>query len=117
MSRRRPDPPTHLDDAARAKWLELLPALPDEQPATLDVFATYCAAWSRMMQAEQQIRSVGVVRKGMSGTKLSPWYAVLQAERRAVRQLANELRLTPKARARRKDAASQDPILQLIRNQ
>lgn len=110
---RRPQAPGHLDVAARAKWLDLVGQLPDDEPATLDCLAAYCSAWGRMVAAELELAKTGTITKGLSGRKISPHFAVMQAERRAVRQLAAELRLTPRSK-RRKRTDETDPILRLI---
>jgi P27 family predicted phage terminase small subunit len=118
MTRRRPKPPEHLDAAARAKWLEILPQSPDVERGTLDALAAYCAAWSRMIAAEAKVAELGPVVKSPQGfPQINPYLQVLAQERRAVRQWAEELKLTPKSRGRKKaDDQEQDPILKLIGN-
>ncbi|NLF70098.1 MAG: hypothetical protein GX575_13745 [Candidatus Anammoximicrobium sp.] len=101
MSRQKPQPPDHLDADARAKWLETLPTLANCEPTTLDLLTSYAAAWSRMVQAERKVAELGVVVRASGGTaSISPFLTVAQQERRAVRQLAETLRLTPAARAK-----------------
>jgi P27 family predicted phage terminase small subunit len=116
MTRRRPKPPEHLAAAARAKWGETLPALADIEPGTLDALATYCAAWSRMIEAEAKVRELGPVVKSPQGFPVvNPYLAVLQQERRACRQWAEELKLTPKSRGREKADHEPDPLLRLLK--
>lgn len=99
MTRRKPQPPDHLDETARAKWLETLPTLANCEPTTLDLLTSYAAAWSRMVQAERKVSELGVVIRASGGTAgVSPFLTVVQQERRAVRQLAETLKLTPAAR-------------------
>ena len=52
MTRRRPKPPVGLDAAAGEKWAELLPQLPDWEPATLDCLEQYSVAWSKWLAAK-----------------------------------------------------------------
>lgn len=113
---RRPQPPKHLDADARAKWKELVGTLPDQEQGTLDALAAYCAAWSRMVVAEAKVAELGAVVKSPQGFPVAnPFLAVLQQERRAVRQWGETLRLTPKSRSsRRKPDGGRDPILSLI---
>ena len=84
----------HLDAVARRKWKQLQSTLPDDDPVALDLLALYCSAWSSWLAAntdQDRIR----------------WM-------RAVRQLAGELNLTPRGRARCK-TAKDDPIAELMR--
>ena len=120
MTRRRPKPPEHLAAAARAKWGETLPALPDVERGSLDALAAYCAAWSRMIAAEAKVAELGPVVKSPQGFPVqNPYLSVLQQERRAVRQLATELRLTPKSRGRERadDREQADPLLRILKTQ
>jgi P27 family predicted phage terminase small subunit len=109
-------PPRHLDTTARAKWREILPQLADNEQGTLDALAAYCAAWSRMVEAEQKVAELGAVVKSPQGFPVQNTYLnVLQHERRAVRQWSDSLKLNPKARGRRKTTQEPaDPVLRLI---
>lgn len=112
MSRRKPKPPEHLTPAASAKWLEMLPTLPDQEPTTLDLITSYAAAWDRMIQAEEKVSELGVVVRASGGAAaVSPYLTVAQQERRAVRQFAEALR---KRRPAKASANETDPILRLI---
>jgi P27 family predicted phage terminase small subunit len=114
---KQPHPTKHLDAAATAKWKEILPTL-DTEPGTLDALAAYCAAWSRMIDAEAKVQELGAVVKSPQGFPVqNPYLAILQAERRAVRQWGETLKLTPKTRSTRKPQADEpaDPILRLVR--
>jgi P27 family predicted phage terminase small subunit len=116
MSNRRPKPPRHLDPDAQAKWKEIVAHLPDQEQGTLDALAAYCQAWSRMVAAEARVAELGAVVKSPQGfPAVNPYLSVLQQERRAVRQWAAELKLTPKSRStRRRSEEPQDPVLRLI---
>jgi P27 family predicted phage terminase small subunit len=113
---RRPTPPRHLDQRAKAKWKELVGDLPDMEQGTLDALTAYAAAWSRMVDAEHKVQELGTVVKSPTGfPTANPYLAILQAERRAVRQWGETLRLTPKAKGRRKTTEEPaDPILRIM---
>lgn len=96
-----PNPPEHLDADACTKWQELVGSLPDQEQGTLDALSAYCQAWSRMVAAERRVAELGTVTKSPTGFPVqNPFLSILQAERRALRQWAVELRLTPAARAK-----------------
>ena len=113
---KRPTPPRHLDAKARKKWKELVGDLLDFEQGTLDALTAYAAAWSRMVDAEQKVQELGTVIKSPQGFPVqNPYLAVLQNERRAVRQWSDSLKLNPKARGRRKVSEEpSDPVLRLI---
>jgi len=113
MSKRRPKPPDHLTPAARAKWLQMLRELGDLDAAELDSLTAYASAWARMVEAEQKVAETGVVIRASGGTaSVSPFLIVLQQERRAVKQLGEQLRKRrPAAGASEEET---DPILRLI---
>ena len=91
-----PRPPQHLDATARKKWREIMPQLPDNEPATLDLLTCYATAWSALLSSSDDQDRVRWMR--------------------AVRQIAAELGLSPKAKAPRRTAQqSDDPIFRLIR--
>ena len=111
---RRPQPPAHLDDAARAKWGELVGSLQDQEQGTLDALAAYCSAWSRWTAAESKVAELGTVVKSPQGFPVANPYAAIAAQaQRQMRQWAGELRLTPAARAKgqRKQAKTALQIL------
>lgn len=117
MSRRRPAPPMHLDDAAKAKWRELVGSLPDQEQGTLDALAAYCSAWSQWTTAATKVAELGAVIRSAQGFAVqSPYVAIAAAAQRQMRQWAGELKMTPKSRSARRqdDDSEQDPILRLI---
>ncbi len=95
--------PEHLDQAARAKWAEVLPILEghgDVDQGTLDALAAYCSAWSRWTAAEQQVGTLGLVVKSPAGFPVAnPYAAVAKDAQRQMRQWGNVLGLH-NARAR-----------------
>jgi len=114
MTRRRPSPPTHLDDNARAKWKELVGTLPDQEQGTLDALAAYCQAWSRWTAAEAKVQELGPVVKSPQGfPTANPYVAIAQQAQRMMRQWGAELKLTPKHR-KATQARAADPLLRLV---
>lgn len=113
---KRPTPPRHLDARAKQKWKELVGDLPDLEQGTLDALTAYSAAWSRMIDAERHVQELGTVVKSPTGfPTANPYLGILQAERRAVRQWGETLKLTPKSRGRRKASEEpSDPVLSII---
>ncbi len=116
---RHPKAPEHLDETARRKWKEIIPQLPDLGPGTLDAASAYCQAFSRWTQAEAEIQRIGAVVRSSGGTAaVSPFVTVAAQAQRQMRQWANELKLTPKSRTRRKKDTEEepsDPIVRLLR--
>jgi len=88
--------PKNLDAAGRRKWREVLPILEargDVTAAELDLLNCYCLAWSSLLDATDDQDKVRWMR--------------------ALRQLAGELRLTPRSRTAK--PKSEDPLLRLLR--
>jgi phage terminase small subunit len=85
--------PTYLNDIARAKWRELQPMLPDNEPTTLDALGQYCVAWSRWLSATDDD---GKIR----------WS-------RVCRQWLGELRKTRSTR--KAEQNTDDPVVRLLR--
>jgi P27 family predicted phage terminase small subunit len=114
---KRPAAPRHLDARAKSKWREVLLQLSDNEQGTLDALAAYCAAWSRMVDAELKVSELGTVIKTEKGLVPNPYLSILQQERRAVRQWSDSLKLNPKAKGRPKktdDDHPADSVLRLI---
>ena len=91
------DPPKHLDKIGRAKWRELLPILEargDVDPAAVDLLTCYCQAWAALLGSDDDAAKIRWMR--------------------ALRQLAAELRLSPKSRTV-KPKDDRDPLLKLLR--
>ncbi len=80
MSRaKRPpaDPPGHLDATAVAKWTEIIGTVDLSQPGTADALTCYCAAWSRLVEAENKLRELGpVIRTAAGFAAVSPYAAI-----------------------------------------
>jgi P27 family predicted phage terminase small subunit len=112
---RRPTPPRHLDQRAKAKWKELVGDLPDMEQGSLDALACYCLAFSRWTSAEARVAELGQVIKSPQGfAQANPYVAIASQAQRQMRQWATELRLTPKARRGRTTEEPADPILRIM---
>jgi P27 family predicted phage terminase small subunit len=99
-----PDVPYHLDDVATAEWqrvtaeLHAMGMLGDIDRAAL---AAYCVAWSRWVQAEQQIADEGYVLTGREGgTYQNPMLAVANKAMEQMCKYAVEFGMTPSSRTR-----------------
>ena len=119
MSRRKPKPPEHLDEQARAKWLEVLPILEgrgDLDQGTLDGLAAYCQAWSRWTAAEAQVNALGAVVKSATGFAVpNPYVGIAAAAQRQMRQWAAELKITPKARSKATAPEGESAVAKILR--
>jgi P27 family predicted phage terminase small subunit len=95
--------PAWLDDAAKAKWAELLPHLKAMGLLTIidgDALAAYCQAWSEFQWATETLQKEG--RTQRKGTGLSAHPAVQQQRTawRAIRDFAALFGLSPADRSR-----------------
>jgi len=89
-------PPAHLNDAAKAKWKEIVPiisARADVEQGVLDCAAAYCVAWASWTDAQEKINQLGPVVKGLSGVaQVNPYVTIAEKGLRQMRQFAQELR-------------------------
>ena len=101
---RIPTCPLELDEVARAEWERITRELHRARVITrLDraALAAYCSAWSRFIQAQQELQKSGPVVKSPSGYPiLNPWLSVLNASIKQMTTLLSELGLSPAARTR-----------------
>ncbi|MFG2683151.1 phage terminase small subunit P27 family [Streptomyces sp. NPDC048392] len=100
-----PDAPDWLDEEATAEWGRVVPDLDRLGVlAMVDraVLATYCAAWSKFVQAEQLLQSDDLVaeRRAGNGPAKNPAWQIWREAATTVAALAKELFLTPSARLR-----------------
>ena len=113
------EPPQHLDQAAIAKWQEIIVILEtrgDLDQGTLDALSCYCSAWSRWTAAEQQVNALGAVVKSPAGFAVpNPYVAIAAAAQRQMRQWGGELRLTPKARGRKAESGEESAVSRILR--
>lgn len=105
--RQAPEPPEWLSDEARAEWDRVVPGLEGldlVKPEDRATLATYCEVWARLVTANADIRTRGLVVENTStrkdGTE-STWFTknpavsiAEQAETR-LRQYANDFGLSP----------------------
>jgi P27 family predicted phage terminase small subunit len=97
------DPPAHLDEPARQKWAETLPAIAQREnmdQGALDALGAYCLAYSRWQAAETKVSELGAVVKAGGVAVVNPYIAVARQAQAEMRKWATELRLTPMARRR-----------------
>lgn len=100
-----PTAPAWLDTEAKAEWRRVVPEL-DRLGVLAKVdraaLATYCAAWSKFVQAEQLLQSDDLVaeRRAGNGPAKNPAWQIWREAATTVAALAKELFLTPSARLR-----------------
>ena len=114
-----PVPPDHLDQAARAKWAELLPILlerGDLDQAALDGLEVYAVAYSQWRAATAKVDELGTVIKSAAGFAIvSPYVTVAAQAERRVRLWAAELKITPKARGKARSAEGESAVSLILR--
>lgn len=99
-----PPCPKHLNDEAKKEWRriskELLKA---GLLTTIDraVLATYCQAWGRWVEAEEQLRKHGPIVKSPSGYPIqNPYLSVANKAMQQMQKVMPELGMTPSSRSR-----------------
>jgi P27 family predicted phage terminase small subunit len=100
-----PKCPPHLDKAAKAEWkrvskeLEAVGLLTSVDRAAL---AAYCSAWSRWVDAEQNIQKFGtVIKSPKSGFPIqNPYVSVANTALDQMRKFLVEFGMTPSSRSR-----------------
>jgi P27 family predicted phage terminase small subunit len=72
-----PDAPAHLDDVARAKWIEIVGEIDNRDQGVLDLLQLYCCTWSRWREAEAKVVELGTIIKSPSGYPVQcPYLAI-----------------------------------------
>lgn len=106
-----PTCPDWLDDYARTEWRRVVPELAAAGLLTkLDrsVLAAYCATWSAYRQALEEVAREGQTGVSTFGNRIIDPAAHLVAQhRKALRELAAELGMSPRARGAIKVPAAQ----------
>ena len=99
-----PSPPNHLSKEARKEWrrsgafLLQLGLISDLDRAA---FAAYCTAYGRWIEAEEALRTYGVMIKSPSGFPMqSPYLAVANKAMDQMRSLLSEFGMSPATRTR-----------------
>ncbi|MEV8156552.1 phage terminase small subunit P27 family [Streptomyces fradiae] len=100
-----PEAPDWLEAEARAEWDRIVPDL-DRLGVLAKVdraaLSTYCAAWSKFVEAERLLQSDDLVaeRRAGNGPAKSPAWQIWREAATTVAALAKELFITPNARLR-----------------
>lgn len=97
--------PEHLDAVARSTWARLaadLYALGVLTSIDVGILATYCAVYSRWVEAEVRLRADGFMLTGKKNGKVyqNPYLAVVNRFVDQLTKLGAELGLSPAARTR-----------------
>jgi P27 family predicted phage terminase small subunit len=99
-----PDPPEGLGTAALAHWHDTARMVSEAgilSRLDRDALLRYCQAWARLREVQDQIKKLGIMTKGARGAlRLNPYLALEGPAAREVRHWANQLGLTPMARAK-----------------
>ena len=100
-----PDPPSWLDDEARAEWFRTVQVLSDMglmSRADGTALAAYCTIYSRWVHAEAQVRKFGTIVKSPEKNfpMTSPYLTVANQSLEAMRKFLVEFGLTPSSRSR-----------------
>jgi P27 family predicted phage terminase small subunit len=100
-----PEPPEHLDTEALAEWSRIVPALAERGIlAILDraALASWCACWSRHVEAEAQLKATGgaVLTSSEGGAYQNPWLAISNKALMVGAKYLAEFGLTPTSRLR-----------------
>lgn len=100
-----PDCPAFLDEEARAEWFRTAKVLSDMGLLTMadrSALAAYCVAYSRWVQAEDQVKKFGtIVKSPDKGFPMkSPYLTVADQALETMRKFMVEFGLTPSSRSR-----------------
>ena len=100
-----PDCPDWLDQTAQQEWERMSNILQEMgllTTADRSALAAYCVAYSRWVQAEQQVQKFGtIVKSPEKGFPMkSPYLTVADQALEAMRKLMVEFGLTPSSRSR-----------------
>ena len=99
-----PKPPEHLSDEAKREWRragKLLFAIGLMSALDRAALAGYCTAYARWVEAEEALKTYGVVVKSPSGFPIqSPYLAIANKALEQMRGFLVEFGMTPASRAR-----------------
>jgi len=118
-----PEPPAHLNATALEEWDRIAPVLLEQGLLTaLDRagLAAYCVAYARWIDAEENVRKLGVLVKSPNGFPVhSPYLAVANRAMEQMQRLLAEFGMSPSSRSRvtasDKPARSANKLSQFIR--
>ena len=112
-----PGPPAHLSAEAKREWWRLgkqLAALGLMTSIDRGALAMYCQAWARWLEAEQALKTYGVMVKSPNGFPMqSPYLAVANKAMEQIRAMLTEFGMSPASRTRAhalSGAEEEDPI-------
>jgi len=119
---RLPKAPAHLSEPARAEWrragrqLKRAGLISDLDVA---MFAAYCSAWGRLVEAEEKLARYGTVIETTRGFLMQSPY--LQIANKAIEQIGRlgvEFGMSPSSRSRVKadKATAQDELTEFIQD-
>lgn len=98
--------PTHLSEPAKNEWKRItgeLASLDLLTGADRAVIALYCQSWARWVEAEKQVKDLGIVITAKNGTMMSnPYLSIANKAHEQCRRLVCELGLSPLARSKMK---------------
>jgi len=111
LNEKEPDPlpaipscPDHLSPEAKKEWERVAPLLEKLHLLThIDrgALALYCQAWARWVEAEEALRTYGVMVKSPNGFPMqSPYLAVANRAMEQMRALLTEFGMSPSSRSR-----------------
>ena len=119
LNDKEPDPPPavpscpdHLSPAAKKEWERVTPLL--EKLGLLSqidgaALSLYCQAWGRWVEAEEALRTYGVMVKSPNGFPMqSPYLAVANRAMEQIRAMLTEFGMSPSSRTRAHALASGD---------
>jgi P27 family predicted phage terminase small subunit len=96
--------PDHLDTIARAEWDRITPELLALGILTrIDraALSAYCSAWSRWVEAENNLRKTGTLIKTPSGYPIqNPYLGIANTAIDMMRKFLTEFGMTPSSRSR-----------------
>jgi P27 family predicted phage terminase small subunit len=108
-----PSQPRHLNAEARAEWDRLAPVLMRLKLLTrLDraAFASYCVAWGRHVEAEEQLAKASALAFTGNGYPIiNPWFIISKQSVEQMSKFLSEFGLTPAARTRIGTPAPPEP--------
>ena len=101
-----PKCPQHLDETARKEWTRIskhLAALGLVSEIDRAALAAFCVAWSRWVEAEEKLKTHGILVKSKSPNGFpipSPFLAIANKAMKQMVDLATEFGMTPSSRTR-----------------
>jgi len=101
---RLPRAPDHLSGEAKKEWRRagrFLLTLGLISDLDLAAFAAYCQAWGRWIEAEQALKTYGVMLKSPNGFPVqSPYLAVANRAMEQMKSCLSDFGMTPASRSR-----------------